>query len=1097
MTRNLLACVLIITLLLTSASATSAGDGGNDRFSDDELEVIDGTKWTKDIRITRNSADDNLPQIVVDDSEIAHIIWQRAGYWTLAFDKRGQRLTKEVFITPHVVRGYGSPVRYPLGPQIAIDSNAYIHVVWDDGYNNVYYQKFDPDGNSISGEIQLGVNDALASHVPSVAIDPINDNVHIVHEDYLYQCEDILYSKLDNNGKVLVNQISVSADISSHCEHSTLTTDSQGYVHVAFGSQTGPWWRKVDQKGVAQGTSVSVKGPPAFMVPDMAVTPNGDVHLVWTWNGTVHYTRLDNNGTKLDVNVTVSKKGVDPGPPRIAAANNENTVHIVWHDLRDGNPEIYYANMENGSYNQTPDNIRLTKDSAYSLYPGVAVSPRDSVHVVWQDNREGNTEIYYKFQFNAKMDLGVVNIAELANVYFFHPDETKTLNMYIKNLGLLSDDYEVTLTTDEWAEARGWSFYLNETRFPGVAGNATVFFHLTQTSPAEAFPGDYINVSITATSASGETESLAWRSFIIVEKAVTVVCSKPTKVITAGGDVFYNLNIANIGDVPDSYKIDYTLIPEDDGWTVEVDKAMVTLDVDESTNFTVHLIAPEDAEANDTGTVFVRVQSMSDASVWDGKKLLGIVDPDIHLELTTVALNLYIDPAGSVDFPITVGNAGTMQGKLTFFLTSTDPRPGWSALLDRETIFLAGGEEQVVTLTVRAPADALAGSRQVITVSIETDGFMSQSSIDVTAVVKQVHGLTPYLDTNGVAVYPGEEGMFIISIVNEGNGNEHVTLGSALVPSGWSVIFEVDGFETQDLTISAKLSKSVVVRVSTSLDAAAVRLLPIHVVLTDSVGGSYIVTLPMNVHTIYGVDLSAPSPQGMGAPSGTIAYNLVVHNMGNAEDTFLLETDALPGTDWTAEYYDEDGEPVSSVILDGGEKRDIELRVHIPDDADMIEPMDIFARATSTSAESDEVKLILELAMADLKISTVDYDPPIRAANRHTGITVEITNDGSSTAKNVTVVMLVDNKEWGRTIFETVEPDYNYSITFEWVPSPGKYTLTYRVFSDSKETEYDNNELDHVKTVEGDPPNQAGFGMLLVLMAIACLVIIARVRRRE
>ena len=47
-----------------------------------------------------------------------------------------------------MVRGYGSPDRYPLGPQVAIDSNANIHVVWDDGWQNCYYQKFDADGNA-------------------------------------------------------------------------------------------------------------------------------------------------------------------------------------------------------------------------------------------------------------------------------------------------------------------------------------------------------------------------------------------------------------------------------------------------------------------------------------------------------------------------------------------------------------------------------------------------------------------------------------------------------------------------------------------------------------------------------------------------------------------------------------------------------------------------------------------------------------------------------------------------------------------------------------------------------------------------------------
>jgi hypothetical protein len=226
--------------------------------------------------------------------------------------------------------------------------------------------------------------------------------------------------------------------------------------------------------------------------------------------------------------------------------------------------------MEKNKYGETPENYRLARNPASSLYPRVAVDPDDNVHVVWGDTRDGNSEIYYKFMFNFKLELSPVDVSELANMYFFHPNETKKLHLQLENKGGLPDDYRVTLKYDDWAEANGWVFYIDETEFDRVQGNSKVFFNLTMTSPALANAGDFINVSINASSLSSkfEDESLSWRSFIIVEKAVTVVCAQPTKLIESGGDIYYNLNIANIGDVPDTYKIDYTLIPENAGqWT--------------------------------------------------------------------------------------------------------------------------------------------------------------------------------------------------------------------------------------------------------------------------------------------------------------------------------------------------------------------------------------------------------------------------------------------------------------------------------------------------------------------------------------------------
>jgi len=1066
------------------------------RGIDIETEQIGGYTWTKDLRITRNSAEDTMPQVVVDSSHNSHVVWQRSGYWTKTFDRSGQALSKEVFITPHVVRGYGSPDRYPLGPQVAIDSNANIHVTWDDGWQNCYYQKFDPDGNAMTDEIHLGNVDNTASHVPAIAVDPVNDYVHVVHEDYEYQCEDIVYDKLDNNGKVLVNEVAVSADVSSHCEHCTLTTDIYGYIHVGFGSSTGGWHRKVDQNGVARGQSVNIFSSPSYKLADPAVTPNGDVHLVWEDGGQIYYTRLDNNGTIINQNVVISKNGVSPGPPRVAAAHEENAAYIVWHDNRDGNSEIYYAKMEKNKYGETPENYRLSRNPASSLYPRVAVDPDDNVHVAWGDTRDGNSEIYYKFMFNFKLELAPVDVPELANMYFFHPNETKKLHMYLENQGGLPDDYRVVLTVDEWAESVGWAFFLDETEFNRVDGNSKVFFNLTMTSPALANAGDFINVTINATSLSSkfEDESLSWRSFIIVEKAVTVVCAQPTKLIESGGDISYNLNIANIGDVPDTYKIDYTLIPENAGWLVNVDKSIVTLDVDESTNFTVRLRAPEEAKANENGTVFVRVQSFSDASVWDGKKLLGIINPTFRLELETLVPNKWVDPGDSVDFLITIRNVGNMQGKVTIFVTSTNPRPGWGALMDKETLFLAGGEQQVLRLTVAAPADALAGSRQVVKVNAVSEDYSSRGDVQVSALVNRVYGLDPGVELPEISIHAGEKAKYLVTVKNDGNGNENVALNSAKVPPGWVVTFELDEVEVRNLVLLSKETKTFTAVVSTPFDANAGNT-PLQIVLLDESGQDYVIQIYTKIHQKYAVDLSSSKYRGEGAPRGLVSYRLTILNDGNGEDTFALEYGGLPSNLWGAGFFDMQGVPISTVTLAAKERRDVELRVQIPEDADRTEPVDFFARATSTSAETDDVKLTLDVKLPDLKIQTVEYNPATPVALNPTQITVRVTNDGTYAADNVNVVLREGDKEIGREVLKTITKGSNATASFTWVPTPGKHKLTYEISNDIPELLYDNNQLVHQKTVE-DTEGLPGFGMWTVLLALAGVVAAIRMRRR-
>ena len=69
-------------------------------------------------------------------------------------------------------------------------------------------------------------------------------------------------------------------------------------------------------------------------------------------------------------------------------------MHVVWHDTRDGDYEIYNKNSSDGGVTWGAD-TRLTNNPSFSYQPSVAAA--DSfVHVAWFDNRDGNIEIYYK-----------------------------------------------------------------------------------------------------------------------------------------------------------------------------------------------------------------------------------------------------------------------------------------------------------------------------------------------------------------------------------------------------------------------------------------------------------------------------------------------------------------------------------------------------------------------------------------------------------------------------------------------------------------------------------------------------------------------------
>jgi hypothetical protein len=119
-------------------------------------------------------------------------------------------------------------------------------------------------------------------------------------------------------------------------------------------------------------------------------------------------------------------KGVDPPPtyvgdneyrtPTISSmaidrsqANTSGNLYIVWHDNRNGNPDILLIRSEDGGSSWSEPQ-RLNDDSengtAEQFFPWIDVSPEGDVHVVFYDKREdpGNyfLDLYYTHSKDGK-----------------------------------------------------------------------------------------------------------------------------------------------------------------------------------------------------------------------------------------------------------------------------------------------------------------------------------------------------------------------------------------------------------------------------------------------------------------------------------------------------------------------------------------------------------------------------------------------------------------------------------------------------------------------------------------------------------------------
>lgn len=130
--------------------------------------------------------------------------------------------------------------------------------------------------------------------------------------------------------------------------------------------------------------------------PRIAQDGNGTLYVVWqdkqrgNWD---IFMAVSTDGVTWSRPIQVTDSDGNETYPAIAAdTRSPSRVYIAWQDDRDGNADIFVAS----SVNAFSDSVtsRLTTDLADQLAPDIAVGPEDIAYVVWTDRRRGQADLY-------------------------------------------------------------------------------------------------------------------------------------------------------------------------------------------------------------------------------------------------------------------------------------------------------------------------------------------------------------------------------------------------------------------------------------------------------------------------------------------------------------------------------------------------------------------------------------------------------------------------------------------------------------------------------------------------------------------------------
>jgi hypothetical protein len=301
-----------------------------------------GINWEPDVRFTNNPASSYRPSIAVTGS-VVHVVWcdNRDSAFEIYYIRSSN---SGVTWGPETRLTYDPAISW--APSLAINGSV-LHIVWEEtrnGSEEIFYKRSTDAGLNWEPDVRL-TNIPLKSFYPSIAVS--GNFVHVTWYDYRTGNKAIFYKRSTDAGL-------------------TWSQDAQltGLLHDAYNS------------------SVAVSGQ--------------IVHIVWherrDYFEDIFYRRSTDAGISWQPEIRLTNNNATSWYPAIAALGN--SVHVVWYDSSAGNWEIYYARSTNSGLSWDP-NTRLTNNFGDSFRPSIAVSDT-MVHVVWNDGRDGNLEMYYK-----------------------------------------------------------------------------------------------------------------------------------------------------------------------------------------------------------------------------------------------------------------------------------------------------------------------------------------------------------------------------------------------------------------------------------------------------------------------------------------------------------------------------------------------------------------------------------------------------------------------------------------------------------------------------------------------------------------------------
>jgi len=357
----------------------------------------EGVCWQKlgaDLRVTNDAGTSEYTSLSWTGSEFG-VSWQdrRDGNYEIYFARissSGAKLGSDLRVTNDTSNSVIPSLSW-TGSEFGVSWQDY-----RDGNYEIYFARISSSGAKLGSDLRV-TNDARYSCYPSLSW--TGSEFGVSWEDDRDLNWEIYFARISSSGAKLGSDLRVTNDASSSMHPSLSWT----------GSEFGMSWEdirdrnyeiyfaRVSSAGAKLGSDLrATNAAGASLYPSLSWT-GSEFGVSWmdygdgNWNWEIYFARVSSSGAKLGSDLRVTNAASDSGYPSLSWTGSE--FGVSWEDFRDGNAEIYFALVSSADAKLGED-LRVTNDASSSELPSLSWTGSE-FGVSWQDNRDGNVEIYF------------------------------------------------------------------------------------------------------------------------------------------------------------------------------------------------------------------------------------------------------------------------------------------------------------------------------------------------------------------------------------------------------------------------------------------------------------------------------------------------------------------------------------------------------------------------------------------------------------------------------------------------------------------------------------------------------------------------------